>query len=243
MSFPRCCGRPSPQRVARAAITDFTAFVADRTGRELPDYAGAVGVLDAGPGRLLVRDRRLLPGALAPAAHRGAARGGHARRGLVPRRHAELRRTRAGRPGRADRRPRPGGHRGRRGRHRAAAHPGAAHARRSAPRRPACGRSASGPGDRVVALVPNSVHALVGFLATAALGRGVVVLLPGFRRAVGDRPVHPDLPDGAARGRRLPLRRPGVPGRRHRAQDPGRRCRRWPAPCTFRRSAPRRRTA
>ena len=57
---PEVLWTPSPQRVARAAMTDFTSFVADRTGRELPGLPRAVGVLDAGPGRLLVRDRRLL---------------------------------------------------------------------------------------------------------------------------------------------------------------------------------------
>ena len=36
---PEVLWTPTPERVARAAITDFTAFVADRTGRELPDYA------------------------------------------------------------------------------------------------------------------------------------------------------------------------------------------------------------
>ena len=35
---PEVLWTPTPQRVARAAITDFTAFVAERTGRELPDY-------------------------------------------------------------------------------------------------------------------------------------------------------------------------------------------------------------
>ena len=40
----------------------------------------------------------------------------------------------------------------------------------SAPRRPGCAGSGVGAGDRVVALVPNGIHALVGFLATAALG-------------------------------------------------------------------------
>jgi len=35
---PEVLWTPSPERVARAAITDFTAFVAERTGRELPGY-------------------------------------------------------------------------------------------------------------------------------------------------------------------------------------------------------------
>ena len=76
---------------------------------------------------------------------------------------------------------RSGGDRRRGGRQRAAADAGRADGSRSAPRRPGCARLGVGAGDRVVALVPNSVHALVGFLATAAVGRGVVVLLAGFR--------------------------------------------------------------
>ena len=35
---PEVLWTPSPERVARAAITDFTAFVAERTGRELAGY-------------------------------------------------------------------------------------------------------------------------------------------------------------------------------------------------------------
>ena len=36
---PEVLWTPSPERVARAAISDFSAFVGDRTGREVPDYA------------------------------------------------------------------------------------------------------------------------------------------------------------------------------------------------------------
>ena len=169
MWFPRCCGRRAPERVARAAITDFAAFVGRADRSDLPDYHALwdystqdlAGFWSAVADYFEVRWH--------DAAHRGAAGGRHARRRLVPRRHAELRRARAGRPATGGRR-RPGGHRGRRGRHRAAADPGASCARRSAPPRPACAGSGVGPGDRVVALVPNAVHALVGFLATAALG-------------------------------------------------------------------------
>ena len=101
---PEVLWTPSPQRVARAAITDFAAFVGDRTGRDLTDYHALWEFSTTGPGRLLVRDRRLLPGALARAAQRGAAGRRHARGRLVSRRHAELRRTCAGRAGPADRR-------------------------------------------------------------------------------------------------------------------------------------------
>ena len=66
----------------------------------------------------------------------------------------------------------------------------------------------SEPGDRVVALVPNSVRGAGRVPGHRGAGRGVVVLLAGLRCALGDRPVHPDLPDGAARRRRIPLRRP-----------------------------------
>ena len=55
--------------------------------------------------------------------------------------------------------------------------------------------------------------------------RGLVELLAGLRRALGDRPLRPDRADGAARGRRLSLRRPRLRPRRRRRGDP-RACRR-----------------
>src|SRR3954468_23695211 len=35
---PEVLWQPSPERVARAAITEFSSFVATRTGRPMPDY-------------------------------------------------------------------------------------------------------------------------------------------------------------------------------------------------------------
>ena len=45
-------------------------------------------------------------------------------------------------------------------------------------------------GDRVVALVPNTIHALVGFLATAALGAVWSSCSPDFGAGSVARPVH-----------------------------------------------------
>ena len=77
---PEVLWTPTPQRVARAAMTDFTSFVADRTGRELPDYSALWEFSTQDLAGFLVGDRRLLPDALARAAKRGTAGGCHARR-------------------------------------------------------------------------------------------------------------------------------------------------------------------
>ena len=100
-----------------------------------------------------------------------------------------------------------------------------------------------GAGDRVVALVPNSVHALVGFLATAALGAVWSSCSPDFGApSVIDRftQISPTVLI-AVDGYRYGGREFAVAD--DRAARSGRRCRRWPAPCTSRRSAPPPRTA
>ena len=108
-TVPEVLWQPKPERIARARITDFAAFAAARSGRDLPDYGSLVVVLHDGSGGLLVRGRRLLracAGIGRP--ERVLAAVGDARRGVVSWRHAELRRTRAGRLGH------PAGHRTRR---------------------------------------------------------------------------------------------------------------------------------
>ena len=35
---PEVLWQPSPERIARARISDFAAFAAARSGRDLPDY-------------------------------------------------------------------------------------------------------------------------------------------------------------------------------------------------------------
>ena len=44
---PEVLWTPTPERMARAAITDFTEFVADRTGRAFTDYAARMTDRDA----------------------------------------------------------------------------------------------------------------------------------------------------------------------------------------------------
>ena len=92
-----------------------------------------------------------------------------------------------------------------------------AHARGS---RPGCASLGVGRGDRVVAYLPNIEEATVAFLATRQPRRDLVVVLARLRRAGGDRPVRPDRAEGAARRRRLPLRRQGLrPARRRRPRS------------------------
>src|SRR6478609_2219900 len=150
---PEVLWTPTPERMARAAITDFTEFVADRTGRAFTDYAALWDYSTSEPADFWAaiaeyfqvkwhdRPTAVLPEAVMPGAewfpggtlnyaeHALAGEGGTEERLTL----AQLR-QRVG-----------------------AAQEGLR-------------RLGVGQGDRVVALVPNSVHALVGFLASAALG-------------------------------------------------------------------------
>jgi len=163
---PEVLWTPTPERVARAAITDFTEFVADRTGRSFPDYgalwdystnepAGFWGAIaDYFQVRWHDRPTEVLPEAVMPGADWFP--GGtlnYAEHALAvgadtddPAIIAIAEDGTEERLTVADLRRRVG-----------AAQEGLR-------------RLGVGPGDRVVGLVPNTVHALVGFLATAALG-------------------------------------------------------------------------
>ena len=83
-----------------------------------------------------------------------------------------------------------------------------------------------GPGDRVVAYLPNIPETLAAFIATASLGAIWATCAPEFGARSVDRPLRADRAAGDARGRRLrlprPLRRPSRRGR----GDPRARCRR-----------------
>ena len=122
---------------------------------------------------------------------------------VVPGRAAELRRAHA-RPGRGRRR-------GRGRRVLADARADGAHVRR--PQR--AGRARAGgleaarrrPGDRVVAYLPNIPETLVAFLATASLGAIWATCPPEFGVAERSPSARAARAEGAARGRRLPLRR------------------------------------
>ena len=81
-------------------------------------------------------------------------------------------------------------------------------------------------GDRVVAYLPNVPETVAAFLADGLAGRGLVVVLAGLRRAVGDRPLRADRAEGAARHGHLRLRRQDL-----------RQVRRWSSSCA-RSSAP-----
>ena len=107
----------------------------------------------------------------------------------------------------------------------------------SAPRRPGCAPSASGPAIGWSRWCRTRCTRWSASWRPPRWARCGVVL-PGFRCAVRHRPVHPDLPDGAARGRRLPVRRPRVRRSPTRCRRSAMRCPRSPAPCTSRRSAP-----
>ena len=76
--------------------------------------------------------------------------------------------------------------------------------------RPACGRWASGAGDRVAAYLPERPRGDRRLPRHRVDRRGLVELLARLRRQRGDRPVRPDRAEGAARRRRLQLRRQGV---------------------------------
>ena len=73
---------------------------------------------------------------------------------------------------------------------------------------PACAALGVGRGDRVVALgAEHPCETVVAFLAVASLGAIWSSCSPGLRDPRCARPVRADRADGAARRRRLPLRR------------------------------------
>jgi acetoacetyl-CoA synthetase len=165
---PEVLWTPSPERVARAAITDFTAFVAERTGRELPGYHALwefstqdlpgfwSAVADYFGVRWHEHPTAVLPAAVMPGADWFP--GGT----LNYAEHALATHNRGAVEDPAVI---------------AVAEDGTEQLLTLAQLRSQVGaaqaglrRLGVGAGDRVVALVPNSVQALVGFLATASLG-------------------------------------------------------------------------
>ncbi len=184
---PEVLWTPKPERVARAAITDFTSFAASRTGRDIPDYAALwefstadlSGFWSAVAEYFHVRwhdqPTAVLPEAKMPGAdwfpggtlnyaeHALSAAGGGGPGGSRPG---------AGGPG-------PSGSDGSSGDPAVIAveEDGTERLVMPAELRAMVGAAQAGlrklgvgAGDRVVALVPNTVHALVAFLATASLG-------------------------------------------------------------------------
>ena len=165
---PEVLWSPSKERVARAAITDFADFVSDRTGRTFDDYAALWDYSTGEPAdfwgaiadyfhiRWHEQPTEVLPDASMPGARWFP--GGtlnYAEHAL-----AEPAEPVAGEPAII-----------------AVAEDGREQQLTRADLRRQVGavqaglrRLGVGQGDRVVALVPNTVHALVGFLATAALG-------------------------------------------------------------------------
>jgi acetoacetyl-CoA synthetase len=169
---PEVLWTPTPQRVARAAITDFTSFVTDRTGRKLPDYEALwefstqdlagfwSAIADYFQVRWHQQPTEVLPAAIMPGADwfpggtlnyaehalAGLGAGDAAGSATDP---AVIVVTEDGREQLVTLA-------------QLTAQVGAAQAGLRA--------LGVGAGDRVVALVPNSLHALVGFLAAAALG-------------------------------------------------------------------------
>ena len=76
-----------------------------------------------------------------------------------------------------------------------------------------------GRGDRVAAYLPNIPETIAAFLACASLGAIWSSAAPEFGARSVDRPLRPDRAEGAARGRRLPLRRQGLRPQRDRRRD------------------------
>ncbi|ACV76734.1 acetoacetate--CoA ligase [Nakamurella multipartita] len=165
---PEVLWSPSKERIARAAITDFADFVSDRTGRTFDDYAALWDYSTGEPAdfwgaiadyfqvRWHEQPTEVLPDVSMPGARWFP--GGtlnYAEHAL-----AEPAEPVAGEPAII-----------------AVAEDGSEQQLTRADLRRQVGavqaglrRLGVGQGDRVVALVPNTVHALVGFLATAALG-------------------------------------------------------------------------
>ena len=84
-------------------------------------------------------------------------------------------------------------------------------------RPPALRELGVGPGDRVVAYVPNVARGGDRLPRHRVDRRDLVELLARLRRPLGRRPVRPDRAEGALLRRRLPLQRPGLrPPRRRR---------------------------
>ncbi len=165
---PEVLWTPSPERVAGAAITDFARFVTERTGCAFPDYTGLweystsepadfwAAVADYFDVRWHDRPVQVLPQALMPGAQWFT--GGtlnyaeHALAGPAGTVEGEPAVIAVAEDGTEDQLTL------------------AELRRRVGAAQEGLRRLGVGPGDRVVALVPNTVHALVGFLATAALG-------------------------------------------------------------------------
>ena len=165
---PEVLWTPSPERVARAAMTDFTSFVANRTGRDLTGYPALwefstqdlTGFWSAVAAYFGVRwhdePTEVLPEAVMPGADWFP--GGtlnYAEHALAPHDRGAVEDPAVI----------------------AVAEDGTEQLLTLAQLRELVGaaqlglrRLGVGAGDRVVALVPNSVQALVGFLATASLG-------------------------------------------------------------------------
>ena len=102
---------PDPDRARNTAIAEFARWVGEHRGVKLDelDYAALHEWSVRRPRRVLVGGRRVPRGDLPRPADRDPGLPGHARRAVVPRRHAELRRARAHprpRPGRRRRRDR-----------------------------------------------------------------------------------------------------------------------------------------
>ena len=166
---------------------------------------------------------------------RGVRPGGRhgARRPLLPELVGQLRRERAGRSARRQRRGDRRHHRGRRPPHRTRGPQLRAEVAALAAALAADGVQ---PGDRVAAYMPHVAETVITFLAANAIGATFTSTSSDFGVGRRGRPLRADAADGAGRRRRLPLRRQGVrlprPHRRGRARS-CRRCgaRSWSACC------------
>ncbi len=219
MAAPELLWTPSAERVERANDHALPALAAERARADLRRLRSAVAVVGRRPRGVLGFDRRVLRRPLRGSRRAGARPARDAGRGVVPGRAAELRRAHlprqdpttdvalrfaselrdarlvdVGRAARAD-----GGDR-----------------RRAASARRRRGR----PRGRVHAEHPRDGR---GVPRVRVARRGVVLGGARVRRPQRDRPVRADRAEGAARGRRLPLRRQGLrPARDQSPRSPAR---------------------
>ena len=232
---PEKLWEPSAELVERSRLTEFMRWLEAERGLALRGLRRALALVGRRPRGLLGRDLGLLRGRR-PTASAGAVLGQprDARRRVVPRHPAQLRRARLRRQGR--RRdgdpPRLRAARARRAELGRAARPGRRGRRRRCAGSGSSAATASSPTCRTSPRrsSPSSPAASIGAVWSSCS--------PDFGPASVDRPLRPDRAQGPVRGRRLPLRRQGLRPPRDRSPSCRRRCRAWSAPSSSPTSTP-----
>ena len=205
MTAPPILWRPSPERIERATITDYARWLERDAWSRAAGLREPVGVVGGRPGGLLGLDLGALRRDRVGPVRAGAGLAGDAGCRVVPRRAPQLRRARAPAPRRRRCRDSPclGATAARRGDAGRAAGRGGAGRGRS----PRARRRAGRPRRRLPAEHPGGDHRVPCLRVDR---RDLVELLAGLRCPQRDRPLRADHAEGAARRRRLPLRRQGL---------------------------------